>query len=128
MLLALLVGAVGVVTLAGAAGARRTSSALGRFRESTRSADLELAVPKPTPPQVRRLVDAPGVAAVATSVAYAIVIPKAPDFQAIRMPSSPSFGRTVDRLSVGCRACAESAVCCCAARFVILSSSGRSTL
>jgi hypothetical protein len=70
---------------------------LARFRESNRSADVELAVGAPTPAQVRRLVEAPGVAAVATSVAYAIIIPKAPDFQAVRMPSSPSFGHTVDR-------------------------------
>jgi len=91
-----LVGAVGAVTLAMAAGARRTSTALDRFMEDSRSADVELAA-SPTAAQLEELSHAPGVAAMAALVAYGLVVPNSPDFQSVGAPTDGRFGRVIDR-------------------------------
>ena len=91
-----LVGVVGAFTLAMAAGARRTSTALDRFMEDSRSADVELAA-SPTAEQLEELSHAPGVAAMAVLVAYGLVIPDAPDFQSIGAPIDGRFGDVIDR-------------------------------
>ena len=96
LFLVVLVGVVGACVLATVAGARRSSTALSRFKASSRSADLELAA-APTAGQVARLRRLPGVAAVAVLPAYGLVIPSAPDFQSIGAATDPEFGRGVDR-------------------------------
>jgi putative ABC transport system permease protein len=91
-----LVGIVGAFTLAMAAGARRTSSALERFKQDSRSADVELAA-SPSAAQLEELSHAPGVAAMADLVAYGVIIPAAPDFQSIGAPVDGRFGDVIDR-------------------------------
>ncbi len=97
VVLALLVGLAGAVMLAAAAGARRTATVFDRFQRFTSSADLELDSAPATPAQLRRLRAVPGVAAVAPLAAYGLVIPDAPDFEAIGAPTGPEFGTKVDR-------------------------------
>src|SRR4051812_712117 len=77
VLVAVLAGATGALTLAMAAGARRTSSALDRFQHDTRSADIELDG-EPTAAQLRALTQVRGVAAVGTLRAFALQVPGAP--------------------------------------------------
>ncbi|MGZ6898624.1 MAG: FtsX-like permease family protein [Acidimicrobiia bacterium] len=95
--LALLVGVAGAGVLATVAGARRTSSSLRRFQASSRSADIEFAVARPSSAQLDRLARAPGVAAVGRLVAYGLVVPRAPDFYSVGARVDHSFGVTVDR-------------------------------
>jgi hypothetical protein len=96
--LTLMVGVVGAVALATVAGARRTSSALARFEDHSRSADVELAVVgEPTPAQLRALSRVRGVAAVASLRAYAVIVPRAPDLLAIGAVVDRSFGVVMDR-------------------------------
>ncbi len=92
----LLVGAVGAAALATGAGARRASTALDRFKSSSRSADIELAA-EATPQQLARLAPAPGVAAVAALSAFGLIIPGHAQFQSIGVPIDAAFGTTVDR-------------------------------
>ncbi len=94
--LVVLVGVVGACVLATVAGARRSSTALTRFKASSRSADLELAAAS-TARQVARLRRLPGVAAVAALPAYGLVISSAPEFQSIGAATDREFGRGVDR-------------------------------
>ena len=63
--LMLLVGVIGAVVLSGVAGARRSASALERFEEASRKADVEISVGDVTPEQVDAFRHARGVAAVA---------------------------------------------------------------
>ena len=91
-----LVGVVGAFTLAMAAGARRTSSSLDRFKEDSRSADVELAA-SPTAEQLEELSHAPGVAAMSALIAYGLIIPDAPYFQSIGAPTDDRFGDVIDR-------------------------------
>jgi hypothetical protein len=83
---------------------------LERFQESSRSADLELATGL-THRDVRELRRLPGVAAVGALRAYGLVLPSAPDFQNIGVPTDRSFGSAVDRdrLVAGRRANPKSA-------------------
>jgi hypothetical protein len=92
----LLVGVVGALTFATAAGARRTSSALDRFQADSRSADIEIDA-RVTPETMRRIEGLRGVAEVAPMLAYAAVLPQAPDFFSIGVPTDDRYGRNVDR-------------------------------
>jgi ABC-type lipoprotein release transport system permease subunit len=94
--LVLLVALVGAAVLATVAGARRSGTALERFKASSRSADVELAA-QTTPAQIDRLRQLAGVAAVATLPAYGLVIPQDPQFQSIGATVDDQFGHTVDR-------------------------------
>lgn len=96
LLVTVLVGIVGAFTLSAAAGARRSSSALARFRAQSLSADIAIDG-APTPAQLQTLARVPGVAAVGTLRAWALVVPAAPDFQQIGAPFGAGFGSTVDR-------------------------------
>src|SRR4051794_7678052 len=69
-----LVGAIGGLALAAAAGARRSSSSLDRFRTTSRSADLEIAIGTPSAAQLRELEHRGGVRAVAGLTAYAVIL------------------------------------------------------
>lgn len=97
VLLIVLVGAIGGMVLAAAAGARRSGSSLGRFREFSESADVELAVGEPTAAQLgdlRRLGDATAVAALR---AYGVVLSGESILQAVGAPVDATFGTRVDR-------------------------------
>ena len=96
LVLTVLIGAAGAFTLAMVAGARRTSTALDRFQQQSRSADIELAADT-TPAQVEQLADVDGVAGIAVLEAFGLIIPAAPDFQAIGAATDNRFGDVVDR-------------------------------
>src|SRR5262249_9585427 len=72
--LVLLVGVVGPIVLATAAGARRSESALRRFSAYSRSADLELNVGAPTASQLEAFARSPGVAAIGQLSAYPLIV------------------------------------------------------
>jgi ABC-type antimicrobial peptide transport system permease subunit len=97
VLLAVLVGFVGVVVLSSVAGARRTSSALSRFNASSRAGDLELFVGEATPSQLREFGHVKNVASFAPLRGGAILFPKAPGLQAIAQALDTRFGAVVDR-------------------------------
>ena len=54
--IALLIGVVGAVVMAAAAGARRSGTAVERFNAFSRSSDLEVDLGVPTDAQVRAFV------------------------------------------------------------------------
>ena len=95
--LTLLIGVVGAAVLAASAGARRTSTALDRFRETSLAADIELAMNRPTPEQLDQLRRIDGVAAVATLSAPGVQVPSVPDLQSIGAVVDDQFGVTIDR-------------------------------
>jgi ABC-type lipoprotein release transport system permease subunit len=96
VVLTLLVAMVGAVVLAASAGARRTSTALERFRDSSLAADIELDG-QPTPAQLDQLRHVDGVAAVGQMSAAGVQIPSAPDLQSIGAAVDDQFGVVVDR-------------------------------
>jgi ABC-type antimicrobial peptide transport system permease subunit len=69
----MLVGLVGAIVLAFAAGAHRSSTALQRFVSYSRSSDMEVDVSDPTPAQLREFRRVPAVADFAVLHAYAII-------------------------------------------------------
>jgi hypothetical protein len=96
LVLAVLVGLVGGTVLAASAGARRTATALDRFRDTSAAADIEL-LGGPTAHEIDALAATPGVEAVGVLRAYGLVLPAAPDLEAIGAPVGSAFGRLVDR-------------------------------
>ena len=72
VVLALLVGVIGAVVLAAAAGARRSSTALARFNTYSRSADVEFIVGEPTTAQLDQFRRTAQVGEVARLRAYAL--------------------------------------------------------
>lgn len=100
VVLTLLVGLVGAVVLATAAGARRSDSALDRFNRTSRTADLELTVGDATPAQLRALAKVPEVKAVAPLLGIALLFPKAPQLAAVAEALDGRFGTVVDRARV----------------------------
>lgn len=94
--LTLLVGAVGAVVLATAAGARRSDSALPRFNAYSRSSDVEISVGNPTRKQLESFRRTPGVARFAVVRAFALMIEGSPDL-AIAAPADSVMGNLVDR-------------------------------
>ena len=103
--LALLVGAVGAIVLATAAGARRSDSALERFNTYSRSSDVEISIGTPTASQLRSFRRAPGVAAVAVAHGYSLVVGR-DEGTAVAVPVDSALGNVVDaaRLIKGRRA------------------------
>ena len=97
--LTLLVGVIGAVVLASVAGARRTASALDRFRESTLAADLEINVGDVTADQLRAIRGAKGVAGVAELRQLALIPVRTGDL-AIGGAVDTRFERIVDRARV----------------------------
>ncbi len=98
VLLTVLVGVVGAVVLATAAGAQRSDQALDRFEVWSHSSDIEFLIGGAlTPGQVAAIRHAPGVRAMARLTAPGIFIDKAPQLTAIAAPVDARFGRTVDR-------------------------------
>src|SRR5690348_8170604 len=83
VLLAVLVGVVGAITLSAAAGARRTSTALTRFSDASRTAQLEVTVGDPSPAQLDRFARVKGVAAFAPLRGGAEFFTSAPALNAV---------------------------------------------
>jgi ABC-type lipoprotein release transport system permease subunit len=95
--LTLLVGAVGAIVLATAAGARRSESALPRFNAYSRSSDVEISIGIPTTSQLAAFRRSPGVAAFAYLYAYSLQI-KGYENLAIAAPADSAMGNVVDRV------------------------------
>ncbi len=93
-----LVGAIGGLALAAAAGARRSSSSLDRFRVASRAADVEIGgIGEPTAAQLHDLERRGGVRAVAGLRAYAVVFNREQVLEAVGAPIDRAFGTRVDR-------------------------------
>jgi len=90
--LTLLVGAVGAIVLATAAGARRSDTALARFNTYSRSSDLEISIGIPTAAELASFRRSPGVAAFAYIHAYSLVI-EGQDNLAIGAPDDAAMAR-----------------------------------
>jgi FtsX-like permease family len=96
--IALLVGVIGAVVLATAAGARRSSTALPRFNAASRSSDLEVNVGQPTPEQMAEFAKTPGVAGFARLRGYAFdVESQGLADLALAAPLDGKMGHVVDR-------------------------------
>ncbi len=96
----LLVGVVGAVVLSSIAGARRSESALDRFNASSRSSQLEISVGTPTAAQLEAFSRVEGVESYAPLIGGAMMIPDAPQLQAIAEAVDTRFGDAVDRARV----------------------------
>jgi ABC-type antimicrobial peptide transport system permease subunit len=96
VVLILLIGVIGAVVLATAAGARRSESALQRFNAYSRSADVELTVGSPSAAQLEAFARTRGVAAVGAGEAYPLIVPSQPSLPVVA-PVDGNFGNVVDR-------------------------------
>ena len=96
LVLTLLVGVVGTVVMGAVAGARRTTTALGRFEQYSRSAQAEIAVGDPTADQLGAFGRAEGVGAVATLRQLALQV-RGNDNLSVGGALDERFGRVVDR-------------------------------
>ena len=97
LVLTLFVGVIGMCTIAAAAGARRSSTALARFKAASRSADIELQAGHRRPVSSSNLRTSKASRPWERCAPYAIVVPAAPDFQSIGAPIDAQFGDSVDR-------------------------------
>ena len=98
--LVVLVGVVGAVVLAAAAGARRSATALERFSAASRSGDLSLSPAlgyTPTPAQLSALRRVPDVAAVAVLRFYTLKPVDAPAGLSPAAAVDGAMGSVVDR-------------------------------
>ena len=92
----MLVGMVGAVVLASAAGAHRSATALQRFVAYSRSSDAELDVNDPTPAQLHAFGRAPEVADFAVLHAYGLIPRGRPNLKNAATVDG-RLGRVVDR-------------------------------
>jgi len=99
LLLAVLVGLIGALVLAAAAGARRSDTALDRFNAFSRTSDLEVSVGFPTAAQLDAFRRSPGVGAFARLHGYSLGVSAYPDL-ALAAPVDRTFGDIVDRSRV----------------------------
>lgn len=94
----LLVGVVGAIVLATAAGARRSDTALSRFNIASRSSALEISVGTPTPAQLAKFRRTPGIVGMARLRGYSFSEESSPlPGLAIAAPLGPAMGEVVDR-------------------------------
>ena len=99
MVLVLLVGVVGAIVLATAAGARRTGSALARFNASSRAATVQLTIPGATAAQLRAFGRVPEVSSFGVASGLYVLDPSAPNLTIIAEPNT-QIGTVVDRARV----------------------------
>jgi len=92
----LLIGTVGAIVIATAAGARRSHTALRRFNDVSRSANVEVEVGTPTPQQLRAFETAVGSPPVGLIHAYGMSPSDRPNV-AMATSVDDSFGTAVDR-------------------------------
>jgi hypothetical protein len=95
----LLIGIVGAIVIAAGAGARRTHTALRRFNDESRSANVEIEVGTPTAQQLGAFERAIGSASLGRIHAYGM---SPSDRASVAMATSvdDSFGTVVDRARV----------------------------
>jgi ABC-type lipoprotein release transport system permease subunit len=96
VVLTLIVGFTGAVVLASLAGARRTSSAVSRFRDETLAPDLTVFLPAVDDATIDGLRALPGVEALGVGRQLTASTDGAFDL-AVGGPFDNAFGRTVDR-------------------------------
>jgi hypothetical protein len=94
----LLVGLIGAVTLSALSGARRSSSSLRRFNDESRSSNIQVQVGSYTPAQLAELRKTPGVDGLSV-VDLLFVGPAAPALQHLLIAASVdrALGTEVDR-------------------------------
>jgi hypothetical protein len=97
--IALLVGFVGAVVLASAAGAHRSATALRRFIAYSRTSDAEMDLTDPTPAQLRAFRRVPEVADFAVLHAYALIPRGRPNLKNAATADG-RLGTAVDRARV----------------------------
>ena len=97
--LAVVVGVVGAIVLGVVAGARRTDTALERFRESSGAADLQITTREPTEAQLEELRSLPEVAAVAELPNYQILVDGS-QLPVVPAAVDETFGTDIDRAVV----------------------------
>ena len=100
IVLTLLIGVAGAAVLASAAGARRTSTALDRFREESRAGDVELDLDRASPRQVDELRRHPAVEAVGFARMFVLQFPGSGEVLFSLAARDTSFGNEVDRARV----------------------------
>ena len=93
----LLIGVVGAIVLATAAGARRSDTALSRFNAASRSSALEISVGSPTAAQIAKFRRTPGIVGMAHLRGYAFSEGGPVPGLAIAAPIGPAMGNVVDR-------------------------------
>jgi hypothetical protein len=96
VVLVLLVGAVGTIVLATAAGARRSSTALARFTGSSRAATVQFNVPKVTAGQLHAFGQVPDVASFGTASGMYLLVPSEPNLTVVPALDT-NLGTVVDR-------------------------------
>ncbi len=94
---AVIVGIVGALVLSTVAGARRTSTALRRFNEYSRSADLEVTPGRATAEQLAAFRTTPGIAALGLLRIYALQPTNATPYLSIGAPVDGEMNNAVDR-------------------------------
>src|ERR1700730_13401031 len=94
-----LVGLVGAVVFATAAGARRSETALARFNSWSRESSVEVHVSDPTPAQLRAFGQLPEVSAFAVLQGLIVDIPGVPN-QGIAAAIDTNLGTVVDRARI----------------------------
>jgi ABC-type lipoprotein release transport system permease subunit len=99
VMLVLLVGVVGAIVLATAAGARRTGTALARFNSSSRAATVQLQVPAATATQLRALGQVPEVSSFGVAAGMYLQDTSAPNLTIVAEPNT-QLGTVVDRARV----------------------------
>jgi ABC-type antimicrobial peptide transport system permease subunit len=100
VVLVLLVGAVGAIVLATAAGARRTSTALARFNSTSRAATVQLQqIPIPTAGELAAFGRVPEVASFGLASGMYVLDPKDPNLTIVSEPNT-QIGTVVDRARV----------------------------
>ena len=96
LVLVLLVGLVGAIVLATAAGARRTSSALARFNSSSRAATVQLNLPNATAAQLHAFGQVPEVASFGVASGMFLQVAAAPNLTLVPEEDT-RIGTIVDR-------------------------------
>lgn len=94
--IALLIGIVGAIVLATAAGARRSGTALERFNAASLSSNVELSIAAPTKQQLADYRTSAGVEALSQLRAYAFTLEDVPNL-AMAAPMDGAFGHHLDR-------------------------------
>jgi hypothetical protein len=97
--LSLLVGAIGALVLATAAGARRSDTALPRFNAYSRSSDVEISIGTPTASQLATFRRTPGIEAIALAHGFSLVADNNEGI-ALGVPVDNALGNLVDRARV----------------------------
>jgi hypothetical protein len=99
VLIALLIGLIGAIVFATAAGARRSGTALDRFNQFSQSSDLEVDYRMSTPAQVSEFERQAGITKVGLVRAYALQVAGRPNL-ALGTSIDSSLGSVVDRARV----------------------------